>query len=70
MISPFAQYIGKERRYLELERERAENIQRIIAYNNRRVRAGLRPLEVPAALLKPSDWPKPTHRDNLPMLRR
>ena len=53
-----------------IEDERSENLQRLIAYNNRRIRAGLKPLKIPKALAYPSDWIKPGNRDNLHLTTR
>lgn len=44
--------------------ERIENIKRLIHYNNKRVRAGLLPVEIPRALWQPMD------RDTIRLLTR
>lgn len=53
-----------------LEAQRRDNVQRFIAYNNRRIRAGLRPLDIPQTLAYPTGWNKPINRDNLALLQR
>ena len=60
---------------LERERqagERTMNFIRIVSYNNRRIRIGLRPLEIPAALhpLAPGRNWYPVNRDNLELDKR
>ena len=58
------------KKFQRLEDERQANIMRLIAYNNRRVRAGLAPLDIPITLAAPSDWYRPGNRDNIPLVHR
>ena len=48
--------------------QRINNLNRFIAYNNRRIRAGLRPLDAPAALS--GQWERPVNRDSIALTER
>lgn len=57
---------------IRIERERRDNIQRLIAYNNKRVLLGLPLVNYPEALFKPviDHENYPVHRDHIILTRR
>jgi hypothetical protein len=69
-MATFQQYVADQVETDRLEAERRNNILRLVSYNNRRVRAGLRPLDIPATLAYPTGWNKPIHRDSLKLEQR
>jgi hypothetical protein len=55
--------------YIRWNEENATNVQRLIAYNNRRVLIGLRPLACPQALIT-ARWGGFHHRDEVKLFVR
>lgn len=61
--------IELDSQYIRWNAENAANVQRLIAYNNKRVLIGLRPLACPQALIT-ARWGGFHHRDEVKLFVR
>lgn len=66
IYKPMAQKF-RSREDVRVFEEQLRNLQRLIDYNNRRIKAGLKPLPYPSPLV---DWDHPTNRDQLNLVTR